>query len=278
MKYLEEKELVWLNSLLSSYDIGDRVINGRIEAFSCKKTNSDKKLAKSLESHYQQEISETHYSPCAFDNSDNVEHNASEKLKDTKFDLSKSYTRILPSAQSIGALRDVATRKLLIDLITTMNATFPDYDFSGVRIEQFYKERSSQIALNRLNYHLAEMMDSIASKEALEGINESLFAEKMWNAISTIIQPEECEVYSYIPDMESDPFSDGNLWSINYFFHNKRLKKILYVTCMCKSITCEDMDDEDEMMDDVTEDTTEEDIDDTAEDYFGMSNDWEDGA
>lgn len=43
---------------------------------------------------------------------------------------------------------------------------------------------------------------------------------------------------------------------------------------MCKSITCDDIDDEDEMMDDVTEDTTEEDIDDTSDDYFGMSNDW----
>ncbi|CCI49676.1 unnamed protein product [Albugo candida] len=278
MKYLEEKELVWLNSLLSSYDIGDRVIKGRIEAFSCKKTASDRKLAKSLEQHYQQEISETQYSPRVLENNDTVEHKPFENPQNTKSDLSNSYTRILPSAQSIGALRDAATRKLLIDLITTMNATFPDYDFSSVQIEQFYKEKSSHVALNRINYHLAEMMDSIASKEAVEGTNVSVFADKMWKAIARIIRPEECEVYSYIPDMESDPFSDGNLWSINYFFHNKRLKKILYVTCMCKSITCDDMDDEDEMMDDVTEDTTEEDIDDTSDDYFGMSNDWEDGA
>lgn len=212
MKYLEEKELVWLNSLLSSYDIGDRVIKGRIEAFSCKKTASDRKLAKSLEQHYQQEISETQYSPRVLENNDTVEHKPFENPQNTKSDLSNSYTRILPSAQSIGALRDAATRKLLIDLITTMNATFPDYDFSSVQIEQFYKEKSSHVALNRINYHLAEMMDSIASKEAVEGTNVSVFADKMWKAIARIIRPEECEVYSYIPDMESDPFSDGNLY------------------------------------------------------------------
>lgn len=30
---------------------------------------------------------------------------------------------------SLGSMEDAATRKLLINLIMTMNATFPDYDF-----------------------------------------------------------------------------------------------------------------------------------------------------
>ncbi|MBO8695542.1 hypothetical protein INO35_14300, partial [Staphylococcus aureus] len=42
----------------------------------------------------------------------------------------------------------------------------------------------------------------------------------------------QCDIYSYTPDMRSDPFSeDGCLWSFNYFFYNKKLKRILFFTC-----------------------------------------------
>lgn len=38
--------------------------------------------------------------------------------------------------------------------------------------------------------------------------------------------------YSYNPDLDSDPFGeDGSLWSFNYFFYNKRLKRIVFFTC-----------------------------------------------
>lgn len=37
---------------------------------------------------------------------------------------------------------------------------------------------------------------------------------------------------SYNPDLDSDPFGeDGSLWSFNYFFHNKRLKRIVFFSC-----------------------------------------------
>ena len=29
------------------------------------------------------------------------------------------------------------------------------------------------------------------------------------------------QVYSYLPNMEDDPFSQVNLWSFNYFFFNR---------------------------------------------------------
>ncbi|NXL98830.1 MAF1 polymerase, partial [Tyrannus savana] len=36
----------------------------------------------------------------------------------------------------------------------------------------------------------------------------------------------------YNPDLDSDPFGeDGSLWSFNYFFYNKRLKRIVFFTC-----------------------------------------------
>ena len=37
---------------------------------------------------------------------------------------------------------------------------------------------------------------------------------------------------SYNPDLESDPFAEeGTLWSFNYFFYNKKLKRILFFSC-----------------------------------------------
>lgn len=54
----------------------------------------------------------------------------------------------------------------------------------------------------------------------------------MWSAIDDEISLENCDIYSYNPDLVSDPFGeDGCLWSFNYFFYNKKLKRIVFFTC-----------------------------------------------
>ena len=38
--------------------------------------------------------------------------------------------------------------------------------------------------------------------------------------------------FSYNSDLASDPFGeDGSLWSYNYFFYNRKLKRIVFLTC-----------------------------------------------
>lgn len=38
--------------------------------------------------------------------------------------------------------------------------------------------------------------------------------------------------YSYNPDLDSDPYGEeGSLWSFNFFFYNKKLKRILFFSC-----------------------------------------------
>ncbi len=54
---------------------------------------------------------------------------------------------------------------------------------------------------------------------------------------------------SYCPDGTSDPFSEsGIIWSFNFFFYNRKLRRILFLTCRadCKTSTNNDDDDEDE--------------------------------
>ena len=49
MKYLENIELEKLSSFLTGTVIGDRILKGRVETFSCKRAGEDKKLSKSLD-------------------------------------------------------------------------------------------------------------------------------------------------------------------------------------------------------------------------------------
>ncbi|CAF1360873.1 unnamed protein product [Adineta steineri] len=57
----------------------------------------------------------------------------------------------------------------------------------------------------------------------------------------------------YRPDGTSDPFSEsGIIWSFNFFFYNRKLRRILFLTCRadCKTSTNNgDDDDENEHID-----------------------------
>lgn len=54
----------------------------------------------------------------------------------------------------------------------------------------------------------------------------------LWTTIDDEIQLNDCDIYSYNPDLNSDPFGEpGSLWSFNYFFYNKKLKRIVFFTC-----------------------------------------------
>lgn len=54
----------------------------------------------------------------------------------------------------------------------------------------------------------------------------------LWTAMDNEISLESCAIYSYNPDLCSDPFGeDGCLWSFNYFFYNKKLKRIVFFAC-----------------------------------------------
>lgn len=57
---------------------------------------------------------------------------------------------------------------------------------------------------------------------------------------------------SYRPDGTSDPFSEtGIIWSFNFFFYNRKLRRILFFTCRatCKSSSTRDEENGDEAPD-----------------------------
>ncbi|KAK6315043.1 hypothetical protein J4Q44_G00145720 [Coregonus suidteri] len=69
------------------------------------------------------------------------------------------------------------------------------------------------------------------------GVEFNSLGPELWNSIDKEISLQECDIYSYNPDLDSDPFGEeGSLWSFNYFFYNKRLKRIVFFTCRSISV------------------------------------------
>nr|CAG4645771.1 EOG090X0C93 [Lynceus sp. MCZ IZ 141354] len=132
------------------------------------------------------------------------------------------------SGDEEGPLCDTISRKTLFYLIATLNASFsPDYDFSQARSEEFSREPSLQ--------WVTSSVDNNLSAAAGELYNANI-RNQLWTAINEEIALQECDIYSYNPDLSSDPFSeDGCLWSLNYFFYNRKLKRIVFFTCRTTS-------------------------------------------
>ncbi len=45
------------------------------------------------------------------------------------------------------------------------------------------------------------------------------FRDEFWSGIDDTIELSTSEIYSYVPDADTDAFALGKLWSVNYFFY-----------------------------------------------------------
>lgn len=139
------------------------------------------------------------------------------------------------SASPLGPLAESGSRKTLIYLILTLNHIYPDYDFSLLRAHHFSKEEGVAKAEEAVDSHLVEV-SKVWSKTP--GLGESPFLECLWSSIEEAITLKDCDVYSYKSDLESDPFGTEMgpaVWQFSYFFYNKKLKRILYLSCRAKN-------------------------------------------
>mmetsp|Transcript_24167 Transcript_24167/g.35824 ORF Transcript_24167/g.35824 Transcript_24167/m.35824 type:complete len:396 (+) Transcript_24167:259-1446(+) len=321
MKFLEIDRLAQLTAQLTEATICERVINGRIEAFTMKRAGTDKKYAHALGETYKNEIlaEETEFSNLqrmqrnrsasvessqgainfnSNSNSISDNHNIrkmtcppSPKTKRVRIETpdmnkkrersnslgsstigrlptlptsalkasamrarSDSFLRVRSNSADVntknivtnfpysnsplGDFHDTSTQRLMTDLILTLNASFPDYDFTSTRPSHFSHVPSSTVAMNRTNERLSELAACTPQGDT--------FLPQLWNAIDDVIDLNESEIYSYVPpsrDDDDDPLSfladslDGTdsampLWTFNFFFVNKALKRIVLITCV----------------------------------------------
>ncbi|KAJ3104202.1 RNA polymerase III-inhibiting protein maf1 [Phlyctochytrium planicorne] len=201
MKYLEYESLEEINTALSCVDTGDMRVFGRLEAYSCKNTSDDRKLKMHIEHKKYDELEVG--SP---------EHGS--------FSLRSPVSPFGPLAQP-------TSKKTLFYLLATLNAAFPDYDFSDIKPEAFIKIPSVGMVANHINSTLFAMGN--------DGFAQ-VVNSKIWMAVDEIVQVKECDIYSFTPDPDVEPDAEeGNLWSFYYFFFNRKLKRVLFFTARAVS-------------------------------------------
>mmetsp|Transcript_14308 Transcript_14308/g.18695 ORF Transcript_14308/g.18695 Transcript_14308/m.18695 type:complete len:357 (+) Transcript_14308:388-1458(+) len=154
---------------------------------------------------------------------------------------------------ALGDFNETGTRRLMTDLVLTLNASFPDYDFSSIKPTDF-KKLPVKDTVHRVNESLSEW----ATASVYNNLNG------MWHTIDQSLQLKDCDVYKFIPpednttssflmssvgedsmggseDGDSSDVAEGMspthggggsrthtvLWSFYYLFVNKHLKRIL---------------------------------------------------
>ncbi|KAJ3490830.1 hypothetical protein NLI96_g1145 [Meripilus lineatus] len=215
MKYIELPELSRLAQALT-HEGPECSVHTRIEAYSCKNIKRDKKLFRSLETAYNDEVSNSPPIP-------------SFMALDRE-----------PDMTPFGPMKDHNSRKTLYLLIATLNIAFPDHEFSDVRPGQFNREESGASVLNALSTtlvspHRAGMQaprtysayppassdffpssvptssspvefakpSPYAPPKAVAGTHPSLY-----RTLDEVIGLSDCDVYSYAPDIEFDPHAN----------------------------------------------------------------------
>mmetsp|Transcript_9499 Transcript_9499/g.24396 ORF Transcript_9499/g.24396 Transcript_9499/m.24396 type:complete len:225 (+) Transcript_9499:290-964(+) len=207
MKFLEYTPLEKLKSFLDSADVGDYMVEGVLEAYSCKAAGVDKKLSRSLD----QEVGVSSVSP-----------------------TSSGALSVSPT----GPLTESGSRKTLIHLILTLNHIYPDYDFTLLRAHNFSKESGIEAVKTNVDTLLIE-----ASKlwQEEHGTEQKTLSDTLWTVMEEVISVYDCDIYSYNPEYESDPFGEeGHIWAFNYFFYNKKMKRVLYFSCKARSKLVQD--------------------------------------
>lgn len=209
MKFLENPQLEAISKSLST-ESADCKIDGRLESYSCKMVTNDKRLFRMLST-------DSGLSP-----------NDLQALSPPQTVLGCSPGRHFGKGQNDGeeeVLCDTISTKTLFYLISTLNASFyPDYDFSLAKSEEFSCEPSIQWVMNAVDCQLLTVI----------GDTYNSFKTQLWSAIDEEICLKDCDIYSYNPDLTSDPYGES-IWSFNYFFYNKKLKRIVFFTCSASS-------------------------------------------
>ncbi|XP_043701077.1 repressor of RNA polymerase III transcription MAF1 homolog [Telopea speciosissima] len=198
MKFLEHTPLDSINDFLNHVNLGECTVRGNLEAYSCKHTGTDRKLSFSLENEILDSLGQS---------------SDSDRSSPGEFLSSRS------------------SRKTLIYLVLTLSHIYPDYDFSAVRAHQFFSEEGWDSFMLTFDTYMFE-----TAKEWAEANGGSTLLESLYKALDEVVRLSECEIYSYNPDSDGEPFLEkGAIWAFNFFFYNRKLRRVVSFRCCCLS-------------------------------------------
>ena len=214
-----------------NFDTPDCRVVGGCDAYTTKAGSKDKKLYKnienSLESQYAILLSFSAGLP------PNQAREAGASLN-------------LSRESPFGPLSQISSRRTFAYLIATLNASHPDYDFSHLlRPSDFRPEANLKKVMNTLDttlYNLRPRHAPVLSEPPhwsttpptnvpATPAGSEKWNPRMWHLIDEQMTLSDCSIYCYAP--EEDPFSDSDeeaaIWSHNYFFFNKKEKRVCYL-------------------------------------------------
>lgn len=215
-RYLNSRTAEELNALLScGFDSSDSHTSGRFEVYSCAKFDTnDKKILHTITSQYQQfaeektaaqevlnyhrqrTISQSSASGGAPNPSNNRDLNAKESYL-----LSAATTQSQSPASPdisrgrwgmdsplLGGLNVEQTQKMLVYLIGTLNAAYPDYDFSNVKAHHFRRRSASSIAKF---FHT--LFFNVGGEQFAQRVTE-----RLWDALDEMVGPN---ALTWLPEL-----------------------------------------------------------------------------
>jgi hypothetical protein len=160
MRFVESPELNEICVSLSERELGNTIINGKIEAYQFE-DNFGKQFKK------EDGVSEIETSP-------RLIAAAPVEVTSRSRSYSSGQLKFLPTksrkqrSSSLGDLDEGSSKQLLLDLISTMNESFPDYDFETTKIDQFV-DTDVQSSMRTVNSFLAELTTT-----------DARFLERLW--------------------------------------------------------------------------------------------------
>jgi len=254
-----------------------RIIDGRIEAYTMKRAGNDKKFAHTLGQKFiadleeQQQLLNDLTQVAASRRAQNHATYHGKRLEASKKEdkgkarqrkrsnseisflqtVSKKKPRSLggrtrshsvdltmhTNKNTLGDISELATRRLMTDLILTLNASFQDYDFSNAKPQQFEK-----LSLARVQRSISERLSELATLRKLNRshgvtggnlgglpVGTSDLVVEIFSALDSVVNLKECDIYTF----EDESFLDesDHLWSFHYFFVNKSLRRLVFFTC-----------------------------------------------
>lgn len=198
---------------------------GSVDLYTTKAAGSDKKLYRNIENSLESQYESL------------LRLSASVSPSHDEGPSPLNLTRSSP----FGPLSQVSSRRTFAYLIATLNASHPDYDFSHIlRPSDFRKERSLKAVINTIDSTLYNLRPSTAGMTlqvpsqtsyvtaSSASPNSQAWGPQMWSLIDKEMTLKECTVYCWAPVDEPFEEDEGAIWSLNYFFFNKELKRVAY--------------------------------------------------
>lgn len=220
MKLLENNSFERLSDALTTEDSMDGRIDARIESYSCKMTQDDKKALGRM-THRRRGVSP---------------HDLAALSPPTTSQTPAPRQRTWStSSNNEDQLVGACSRKTLFYLISTLNQSYgTDYDFSSVKSDEFSHEPSCTWVKNFIDSSLTAALSNKFTPQ---------MRNQLWSAVEKEINLTECDIFSFNPDKDPNDEDELCMWSFTFFFFNKRLKRIVMFLVRSVCTTFEEYED-----------------------------------